>query len=101
MALVGIERDDYDECDLFCIPPTLWVYGVWIQLLRVCPPPYICDFCSNEPRELVEKNYMEHFRRQPATWPWFKFKVTLGLMPRRVTGWMCGLCSGQVATGKI
>ena len=28
--------------------------------------------------------------------------VTLGLMPRQVTpGWMCGLCSGQVATGKM
>ena len=28
--------------------------------------------------------------------------VTLGLMPRQVTpGWMCGLFSGQVATGKM
>ena len=36
MVVDGTEANVYDECDLFCIPPTLWVNGVKIQLLRVC-----------------------------------------------------------------
>ena len=30
MALDGDEVDDGDDRDMFCMPPTLWVNGVWI-----------------------------------------------------------------------
>ena len=34
MALDGDEVDDDDDRDMFCIPPTLWVNGVYIPQRR-------------------------------------------------------------------
>ena len=51
----------------FAFPPTLWVNGVYIQLLRVCRPPCICDFFQRARRIFLKMNALLHFRRQ-QTW---------------------------------
>ena len=67
MVVDGTEANDYDECEMFSADPLRqWRLD---QVVEALPSPYMFDFCFKETRELVENNCLEHFMRQPATWP--------------------------------